>query len=694
MGSVIDSIYTKINDVIGGSNPNQFFTLLFPGTLLNAKDYSKPPSIDSDILLRSSLLANSLFDPCEVTAAGNGRMLHDQYGTALGTLIPKLNPKIEALRKKLRDALSVKISATLPDGTPFSGTKLALLTKLTGLYNQAVREWNTAQAEESEKLKQQYADDPDLRKEAFNQWYAAASKEPEGKIDEAHSQISMVLSPDELGLIDGILDSGNIAIKTAKEVLRRALIHYPEGDAYRVLFTPSDWPTLLKSDFGYVDLLASPEHIDDQIALKQKLIDEQLNGLDLMAAMIPSDLQKDIDAVTTAQQSYQTAQQAIIDVYTDSAATAVKIYLAKYTKDNKSPQERTTEVNTANEELKKGTPEANAAGKKGGGSAPLTVDEVNTLVDNQKKVNAAQIELQTKSAAYAAAALKLIGDQAQYANLKPFYEKLKKASQELADLRTKLAVVSKVSTSTIQQIFPNNISERFSQVQVDFLKTGITDKSSLSSSFTQTSWGASLFFGSVSGNKAEAESKYMHEATSSETSISIGMLVAKVDLSRTWFRPGVFLNTGDMQNLSGAKISHGERDAKAVEDILPTFPVAFVIAKDITIKLTLTDGKTQQVSQILDKHGSAGGGFLCFSASHSEAEHSEDKSFSSYVQGTNVVIRIPAPQIIGWYQELVTKDNSAPITDLSMKDLDSFLSQYQALNPAGGDGLRNLRRAA
>ncbi len=39
-GSFLDTLYNKITDVIGGENANQYFCMVFPGTLVEASDYS------------------------------------------------------------------------------------------------------------------------------------------------------------------------------------------------------------------------------------------------------------------------------------------------------------------------------------------------------------------------------------------------------------------------------------------------------------------------------------------------------------------------------------------------------------------------------------------------------------------------------------------------------------------------------
>lgn len=87
------------------------------------------------------------------------------------------------------------------------------------------------------------------------------------------------------------------------------------------------------------------------------------------------------------------------------------------------------------------------------------------------------------------------------------------------------------------------------------------------------------------------------------TDISVGMNVMKVTINRPWFDPSIFSSSGNYVRLSGSAFSPGfdpdivhdsqvsttERNAKcrsASAYPLPAYPVAFLVAKDVTISLT------------------------------------------------------------------------------------------------------------
>ena len=74
--------------------------------------------------------------------------------------------------------------------------------------------------------------------------------------------------------------------------------------------------------------------------------------------------------------------------------------------------------------------------------------------------------------------------------------------------------------------------------------------------------------------------------------------VAKVEIDRAWFDPGVFMLTADMYNTSSEHIAPEDetsfhdsnkqavlnRMKKMNNSVFPCYPTAFVIAKDVTIK--------------------------------------------------------------------------------------------------------------
>ncbi|WP_407529054.1 hypothetical protein [Methylobacterium oryzisoli] len=690
--SVIGTIYNNIDKVLGGSDDNQLFTMVLPGTLLNRADFSQGAS--TEILRRSSNLADALLDVCQVAAGPNGRKLSSQYDVALNSLLPALNPTLEALRQKLRDALKQTIDMDRPDGSKATVNKLEWFNVLIEKYNDEISAWDKSLNAERDSIAARFPDPSDQpkREDAFNTWYSDAWPEAERRIQQAHLHTSELFSPNEMALIESVLDVGDDILTEARANLSGARRRYPSGDAYPVDFTPSDWADLLVSAFDYVDLLKSPEAIALQIDNAQKMLDTATENLNIIGADMPQDIQGDLDKLNTARSDYQSKQDALLSTFTDNAATAAKIYLSKH---NQNDSTKVADINALTKKLNDGQGAKSVDDKKKGGS-PLTPADVDQLVNGQKALIAAQSAVQASGLALADASLKYMGDQAQYVDLKPEYEKLKTAATEIAGLQRQLAAASSVPDTTVEKLFSDTASDRFSQVSLTFKSDDMKKDSTLNTSFEQTNWSVDLFFGSASGEKTTSSSDFHSSLLTASADLEMGFLVAKVAVDRPWFDPGVLSRTVDMHSIATSRISPGILTPAAFKSaagtILPTYPTAFVIAKDITIKITLNSGQTNQARSLLDKHESEGGGIFCFSVSHVSAEHHDTQSFSSHVEGTSVIIRIPAPQIIGWYQEFLPEDRSTPLKD-DDGEFSRFLGSYKALTAPASDRLRVVQAA-
>jgi hypothetical protein len=189
-----------------------------------------------------------------------------------------------------------------------------------------------------------------------------------------------------------------------------------------------------------------------------------------------------------------------------------------------------------------------------------------------------------------------------------------------------------------------------------------------------------------------------------QTAIQIGLKAAKVNVSRGWFDPGVFKLTKSMSRLSTNPVSAGPlprtKDSTSGDvdwnqsstldtmnqAILPCFPVAFVVAKDVSIRFQATSSSLAAVQSVVDQRSAVGGGFLCFSASSSSASHNNSSSLSSKTEGLVITINMLGPQILGWFLETTPVDESKVMTDtVETGDIDISVINFVSL-------LHNLRQ--
>jgi hypothetical protein len=204
-----------------------------------------------------------------------------------------------------------------------------------------------------------------------------------------------------------------------------------------------------------------------------------------------------------------------------------------------------------------------------------------------------------------------------------------------------------------------------------------------------SSWGVSTWFGSASGQSSSSSAKSAQSSSFFNQEIEIGFRVAKVSFDRGgWFNPQVFkmshafyrladlrvspgLNIEDVKKNSQSQTElqaltqyQGDIDSNGQTEltnyILPAFPVAMAIAKDITIKVKITKTNSASAKSVVESSSAAGGGFLCFSASSASSSKNSSESVFHGSHGEYYYIRIPGPQVIGYFLQFVPKDNSTP----------------------------------
>lgn len=113
---------------------------------------------------------------------------------------------------------------------------------------------------------------------------------------------------------------------------------------------------------------------------------------------------------------------------------------------------------------------------------------------------------------------------------------------------------------------PNKATDDFTQVLIQSTMAAMKSQSSKESEASASRSGVSFFFGGYSSNKSHQQS--VESAMSSESSmeVQIGMNIAKVQIEREWFDPGVFLLTSNMYNFSGNKIAPSEEGTSFADD--------------------------------------------------------------------------------------------------------------------------------
>ncbi|NEQ08328.1 MAG: hypothetical protein F6K37_20975 [Moorea sp. SIO4E2] len=239
--------------------------------------------------------------------------------------------------------------------------------------------------------------------------------------------------------------------------------------------------------------------------------------------------------------------------------------------------------------------------------------------------------------------------------------------------------------STPQTEEEAEISAMFQDITLKILDSTQEEQQSAEQEAESLSWGVSLWFGSAGGHSSSSSAKSEQSSKFFNQEIEIGFRVAKVSFDRGgWFNPQIFkmshafyrladlqvspgLNIEQIRNMSPTDIqkitqyeSEGIGQKETRNYIMPAFPVAMAIAKDITIRVKLTETSSRSAKSVVESSSAAGGGFLCFSVASASSSKNSSESVFHGSHGEYYYIRIPGPQVIGYFLQFVPKDNATP----------------------------------
>lgn len=697
--SFADTLYSEIDAVIGGSNPNQFFCMGLPGTLLDPDEYSydienhepKPAHVKAN----ESKLANKLFDACLMTASDNGRHLYTQYRTALNMLMPKMNGKLFDAKTKLRKALMTPYPYNFGDGSTDVLTLEQVFYKLYGEYVEAKQAWSIQKLSKKTELAEKYPEaSPESyikRQDEYLDWYGNVAETQELAVKEKLGKVLNVFSPGDMEIINGILDSGvGRELSEARNVLENTEELDPDGGVvFPVTLYPQDWFKLLDTSFTPVDLLESPAALSQQLhMLEMQRSNINLNVNKLLQAL------PDEGKIKELKENYDNCQKAFDDNFKD--------YIGKNTEFTMDMFRTAIDIigsSSANPEEAENNIPVSTQKRIFGVEGNKLTDVINTLSNGISSCLEAQNKLTSSAEAATDSALEWCKNNNKMqlrSLLEPLKQQQDDINAEIAALKEKIRLASIVNPDESEQdgqaeksnessVAPNKVPDRFTQIIINKKLSSASTASSMSSSSSQSHVGVSFLFGGYSSNKSHQESVSEEMSTNSDVEVQIGMSAAKVQIEREWFNPGVFLLTSDMYNTSSQKISPVEtgtddlqkRFASMNECVFPCYPTAFVVAKDVTIKFSSQKAMSSSFAQSIEDHSSSGGGFFIFGGSSASSSSSAQSNSTATSTAHSVTVRFTTPQIIGYYLETVPPDRSSHISSAVTRSDDDFISVFE-----------------
>lgn len=686
--SMVDILYDQINNVLGGDNQNQYFCLTFPGTLLNPDSYrydaatqSKPLTVQAN----ESALTNKLFDACQVTGSDNGRSLPQQYSTALDMLTPKLNPGTVEAKNALRDMLMSPYAYDFGQGLV---TDLTLQQVFYRLYDEWVatkQVWAQTQENKKAELAQQYpgtsVEDNQNRQNAYLAWYETVAEGYLERLNEQYSKILAVFSPSDMKILEGVLDSGSGAeLQEARETLNNTRRANPNGGyTYPVNLQPNNWFDLLDNSFTGVDLLDSPELLSEKMYMlsNQKAI--YSSQIEQIAAAIPSDAEVDaaMAKVTDAKSAVNSAEKDLTDQY----GSGIKTVLNAAVEILSVPGGAVTSGVLSRLASKSGL----------NGDDQGLIDSLNKVLSNVQSAQKAYIEAMGDLTAAQESYIQLHGLEELASLLTPLKANLEQLDLQIQQVADKIALSQQIqSAGGDSTTSPRQVPAGYTALTIQANASSMDTATSKSSSASSSSTGVSFLFGGYTQDSGASQSAYDSFTHSKDCKVEIGMAVAKVSIQRDWFNPGLFTLSGDMCNVTSEKVAPDKAYPGGFDDnrftamndcVFPCFPTAFVVARDVTVKITTSESISQQTSRAMEQHAAKGGGFLFFRGSSSSSSSGSQSGAHVSSSGQSITIRFTDPQVLGYYMEATPGDYSSPIdsADSDYVTVLDFVKKYKAV---------------
>lgn len=674
--SFSDILYREITSVIGPDNSDQFFCMSLPGTIIEPNQYKydvennevKPSFVEAN----ESKLVNKLFDACKMSSGDNGRNLASQYMSSIDILTPKLNSELFNAKNKLREVLQTKVPKYDENGNTINITLQELFYQYYDEYIEAKQAWAMKKLSVKKQIARDFPsnseEDNKKRKNEYLEWYETNAETELLNIEEKLGKVLSVFSPSDMNIILGILESGGgRELYEARNLIDSVSKPSPDGaKIYPVTLYPENWFDLLDSSFQEIDLLESPKAISQKIyTLQKEKYNLSIKKQQIMSA-IPgfdeiNELNKKKEASENAlNKTFTSVQNANIKTSLDSLKILINAL-------NETKKENEGEL--ANEKIKETAPKDYSDHIDSlNGLFNESINAQNDFVNAIDNSTSTALELANKNnLLQLKETLEVI--QQQITSIENEIEELE-AERRLSKAMIPSNIDVEASVCPNNQNNSNSPDDNFTDIMISSNFSTVTRKTESKSSQSETTHGLSFLFGGYKHKDTINESSFSEKGFSKQTSIDIGMSVAKVTIEREWFNPGIFTLTEDMFSTSSLKISPEERysdfNDKRFEEmnkcIFPCFPVAFLIAKNVTIQFSTNKTIDETLVNSVEEHSSTGGGFFIFSGGGSKSSSSTTKETAVSSSNNAIRIRFKNPQIIGYYLEATPADKSHKVS--------------------------------
>ncbi|MCL2082747.1 MAG: hypothetical protein FWH04_05895 [Oscillospiraceae bacterium] len=715
---VLEEIYKSVNGLLGGGN--QLFAMEFPARSINGRMYEYPTDDCFSTLTKPYTvqeeefrLSDDLYDISPIVQGSNGEKLSTVYTTVLNNLVPKLDglKAYEDDKGKLRKWLMETVSDVI-DGEPVTASRMAVAKKLYSSFLKRRDEWNKAKSAA-------YDDFREGRRpgglDGYSKWLSSEAVVHEEELNNFYNDAVVRGHYHEVLTYLGFLNvsSPAEALEGTKQKMRASLRRSLDAssDVYPVQFQPNDWFKALRPNISPKDLTMASESLMNEYKTKRKEL-SHLQGLLAEQNIIeipPEEQEKLKNNIKRQEDLLAEAERKSIEAFGSSIRGAVKAAINIF----KEYTDPIAKLNTALGIAKDGAKIAETAVINRNPNTPSFEQKrifsiledvsdqavkgmINNFINEQEIVKSLK-NLNEAKMAFAESKVK----DMRIHRLR-IEERIRSVQAELDFLTplmtgTTAILASEEGAADAEKPLMTSDEEggednNFMDVIIKRSKNEDFSSEASSSFAEQSSTKYSGWFVSHARESSKSGGSEEQKKNSKSASVEIGFRIKKVAINRGgWFNPNIFKLSNNFFRLADIRFSKGivkedVLDAKTpgaknalvrypsdgggreLSYALPAFPTGFVIAKDITIRIqqdasfSEIDNKYMQESQV-----SSTGIFGFRSGNSSSSESSSQSTFFGAAKNF-FYIRIPGPQILGWFLEFTPPDNAIPYEQLDMPE--------------------------
>ncbi|KAH8094539.1 hypothetical protein BXZ70DRAFT_363852 [Cristinia sonorae] len=665
-------------------------------------------------------LVDQLYDVADVVSAPNGVSLSQVYEQLLNNLVPlSSNSSLAQLQDEIRKWLLTDVKVTpriqrllqsqqadgtatdpsTPTSDPLSINRIELSNALMQDYLNAKQTWET----ERDSMMQDAINAVDSADALATLSRKLAHTTATRKAQLAAKYTDTIVRGYTHNIREYIsyLDVKTTAeaLQDAKDALREAAASSLDGatKVYPVQLSPIDWFEGLSTSFTPEDLTTNADSIVQQINTKSQQLDVLNQQLIALVAGQKGDVDSLETAVSTAQAAVDTQLTNLSMAYTNNVISMAKTCIDKQG------------------ELDKDQLDA-LAGPLGIVDSAM-LDQLGT--DMQATANA-QKELTTASRAYARALAEFA--LAQATDSKQQQEQIR---QQITSLSGEIDVLTAryqslnqtgkrplpppdtpdTSVEDVPLMPPTNNSaggSRWQEIVMHHIIQSDYSKQNDRAFGKTTSMTCNLWALSGGGEMTTSGGAAGSLTTKTKNEVWVGFRATLVTIDRGgWFQPQFFKQSSGYYHISKNTFwskwpsgissmtdlkNAGDQAFQTINSgLLPAYPQAMIICKDITIKIS-NDTTSVETSKVnMQSAATASGGVLCFSFSSSDSSSSSENTYSFKQCTDGCVIRIPGPQVLGYIMQLTdndaTKDLPAHLANLFVPPADVSDNPAHNLQP-------------